>query len=439
MPVPRSVHISNARFYESRTTSSPKAASFAGFVRIVNHRNIASQFGLGIQGYLFRNSRELLAYIASIPPIYPNEPDYQKAWRFLTARAYVYTPFTGDVQNYDPLLFINSVGYGYCDSFANVLATIWQWQGYQSRVWWLSGHVVPEVQVNGRWMMFDAMFGVYYLDNNNEIASVDELSQDTDLVLHPVNPIYETSNEAYWEDLAGFYGSTEDNWSTPPQGSESTGMQVTLPAKSDFIFPVKSNPNTFLSGGLLPSTPLYYLAQIRIPEVNSDVHLELPLFMVGASGNGEIEIDEQRYALGSAELAAFFAQFANDEYPKPVTAVLLHAGATHVVISMALSAFVVDGLKRSNVRVLLYNSETPLEISGRSLGIDCFPTPNHTPAAVTDFLSGVGGQLFHLPYKYISPVYVAPQILELMNQSSAVGSVGSRGARATTHPEPEER
>lgn len=430
---PRFLHIRNARLYESEANSSSPAMSFAGLVKIVNHGTATSRFGLGIKGFIFQNSRELLSYIASIPAIYPNEPNYQKAWRFLTARAYVYTPFTGDVQNYDPLLFVNSVGYGYCDSFANVLATIWQWQGYQSRVWYLSGHVVPEIQVNGRWMMFDAMFGVYYLDNDNEIASVDELSQDPNLILHPVNPIYEPSNEAYWENLAGFYSSIENNWSMPPQGAESRGMQVTLPAKSELIFPVRSDPKTFLSGGSLPSTPLYYLAQIQIPEVDSDVYLELPLFMVGASGSGEIEVAGQTYTLGSAELAAFFAQFANDEYPKPVTAVLLRAGATHVVVSMALSAYAVDGLKEPNVRISPYNRGTTLDTIDRSLDITYSRTLDYTPAAVTDLLSGVGAQLLQLPYKYISPVYVAPQVVNLMNQSSVVGSEGDR---AITYAKP---
>ena len=412
----RAIHIRNARFYESQATSPSTAPSFAGLVRITNAGRASEGFDLAIRGYLFHNSHQLLAYIASIPPIYPNEPDYQKAWRFLTARAYVYTPFTADFHDYDPLLFINSVGYGYCDDFANALATIWQWQGYQSRVWWLSGHVVPEVNVNGRWMMFDAMLGVYYFDHNNDIASVDELSQDPDLVVHPINPIYDPSNRAYQEDIAGFYGTTQDNLSTPPQTLGSRGMQITLPPKSDFIFPLASGPNTFLTGGVLPSTPLYYLAQIQIPKIDADTYLQLPLFMVGGSGNGKIEINGQTYTLGSPQLSAFFSQFGNDNFPEPVTSILVHAGATKVVISMALSPFVVDGLKGANIRILPHSTVTHLDTS-------YLPSANATPTAVTDLLSGIGMQLFQLPYEYISPFSVSPQIQQLMNQSSSAPSI----------------
>ncbi len=149
---------------------------------------------ISIPGYLFGSKQELLDYIELLPPEYPGEPNYRKAWRFMTTRSYAHIPFSGSAKLYDPLLYLNSLGYGFCDDMASVLAVIWQWQGYESQVDWLNGHVVPEVRVDGSWMMFGPDFGVYYNDDEGQVASVAELSFNPSLITNPINPVQDLSH-----------------------------------------------------------------------------------------------------------------------------------------------------------------------------------------------------------------------------------------------------
>ena len=403
-PPPESIR---GAFYASQGTTASASLSFAGAVSIVNPGVETAQLGISAEGFLFQDQKELLAYIHSMPAIVANEPDYQKAWRFLTARGYQYTPLTGSDQQQDPLLFINSLGYGYCDDFANVLATIWQWQGYQARIWGLNGHVVPEIQVNSQWMMFDANYGVYYRDSAGQIASVDELEDNPNLITQPVDPIYPLSNWAYDQVLYNIYSTTQDNAIAPVSAPVSRGMKFELPGHSTFTFPVASDPNTFYQDGVTPSTPLYYLAQMQIPSVAYDTVLDLPLFVVGVTGSGAVQIDNQVFEIGSGELTAYFAQFCTaGNNVDPVRMMTVMAGSSNVVISMSLSAFAVDGPTNPAMEIYQYNS-------GPAMGITYARSGSQTQAPVAKYLSNINTQLLTVPYKYISPVYMSGDLAQL--------------------------
>ncbi|HET9406554.1 MAG TPA: hypothetical protein VFO39_04905 [Candidatus Sulfotelmatobacter sp.] len=405
----RPAHVLNGSLYATGGSAHVVASSFAGSVKISNHATATATIGVSINGYLFRNKEEVLAYINSIPPIFNREPDYRKAWRFLTARAYFYTPFSGSRKQHDPLLFLNSLGYGYCDDFANVLATIWKWQGYQSRVWWLNGHVVPEVRASGRWMMFDADIGVYYTDATGNVASVEDLAANPDLILHPIDPIYDSSYVAYDPLIAGFYASTGDNVAMPPDAAESRGMEVDLPAGSEFIFPVDGTRATFQNYATL-TAPLYYRAQLKIAELKGDAALQLPLFVVDISGAGKVEIAGRTYDIGSSELSAFFAQFfAVGNYVRPVKSLKVLRGAKTVVISMSLNAFVADGQKTAQVQVFQQSGAVPVEVSYTA-------APDDAKAPVAQLLSGVDQRLFQTPYEFTSPTLVFGELGELLSQ-----------------------
>jgi len=400
--------------YSSQKASSEPTSSFAGVVTILNNSTRESQFEIGMDGYLFRNKDELLNYVASLPSIYPNEPNYQKAWRFLTARAYQYIPFTGSSAQEDPLLFINSLGYGLCDDFANVLARIWSWQGYESRVWLLNGHVVPEIQIDQQWEMFDGNYGVYYLDQSGHVASVNELSADPDLILDPINPILHTSSSAYSQELADIYGSTEDNISSGPSGPESRGMQVSLPAEGEFIFPVVSRASLLGSneGAPMPR-PLYYDAEIRIPYVVADTVLNLPLFMIGVSGIGQIEINGQVYDIGSEELATVFQKFGvSGNYQDPVKTVTLRGGSVNIVIAMSLTPFAIDGVMDARVRVY-QDTETP------QVEVRYSASANQVASSGAVYFAGLEEQLIQLPYAYISPVSVGSDVEQLFSPQTS--------------------
>jgi hypothetical protein len=393
--------------YATLPTIDSTASPFAGSVTIVNRDSATSRMAISLEGYLFPDKNELLAYIASIPPIFKDEPDYRKAWRFITARGYFYTPFTGSNDQHDPLLFINSVGYGYCDDFASVLAMVWQWQGYQSRVWWLSGHVVPEIRVNNRWMMFDSDIGIYYLEAHGEVTSVNDLSMDSDLILQPIDPIYDRSYFGYSSLLSGIYGSADDNRASPPVTGESRGMQFDLPAGAEFKFPVGNGRDVPLADFWALSSPLYYQAQMSVPKVETDSLLRMPLFVVGVSGTGKVEMGNRIYDMGSAELDAFFAHFfVVGNYAAPVKTLTVFAGATNVVIRMSLSAFVVNGPEEARVRIYQEVGAPPVEVRHAA-------PANFTKAPEAQVLSDTGNQLYGSPYKFISPRLVYSQLIQL--------------------------
>lgn len=399
-PANRTFEASLYAIVAPESTASP----FAGSIRIVNRSPATTRLGISVEGYLFSDKDEMLAYIAAIPPMYDGEPDYRKAWRFLTARAYFYTPFTGSDQQHDPLLFVNSLGYGYCDDFATVLAKIWQWQGYESRVWWLNGHVVPEIEVNDRWMMFDGDFGLYYTDRAGDVASVTELAADPQLILQPIDPLYDLSYLGYQPLISNIYGSMANNHSELPVTGESRGMQVDLPAGSEFVFPIEAAADTSLFEDATLSHPLYYGAQLNIPVVARDTLLQLPLFAVGISGIGKVEIGGQVFDIGSTELDGRFGPFwIADSYTEPVTTLTLRAGACNVAVRMSLSAFVVNGSTNARVHIFQRNDSASVHVTYTA-------SANRAQAPVSEILTGVDRHLDQIPYGYISPLLVASEL-----------------------------
>jgi len=403
------VRVLHASLYATAAAGSPGTHRFAGSIRIVNNAATTARVGISIDGHLFRDRGEMLSYIAALPPMFEDEPDYRKAWRFLSARAYFYTPYTGHNEQHDPLRFVNSFGYGYCDDFASVLATIWQWQGYESRVWWMTGHVVPEVLIDDRWMMFDADMGVYYANGSGEAASVEELAGDPLLILQPLRPMYDPSYIAYDPLLADIYASTADNRPETPGTGEIRGMQMDLPAGSELVFPVEKAADTSLFWESTLSHPLYYEAQLSVPGIAEDWVLRLPLFVTGISGSGRVDIEDQSYEIGSPELEARFAAFwIPDSYIEPVSTVTLRAGASDVVIRMSLSAFVVNGPTIARVR-MFQQSGAPVEVTYTR-------AQNRKQAPEAEIVSRSDRQLDHAPYGYASPQLVFSELGHQLSQ-----------------------
>jgi hypothetical protein len=399
-----------AALHSTAASSASTGTAFAGAVHVVNRGPLPARFSISSDGHLFRDKDDMLAYIAMLPPMYEGEPDYRKAWRFLTARAYFYTPYTGSDEQHDPLRFVNSLGYGYCDDFASVLATIWQWQGYESRVWWMTGHVVPEIKVNDRWMMFDADMGVYYVDTSSEPASVEELAANPQLIFQPIDPAYDASYVAYEPLIADIYASTQNNRAKAPAMGDSRGMQIELPAGSDFAFPVANASDPWLFGDATLSHPLYYGAELRVPAVAQDTELRLPLFVTGISGGGQVQIGDQTYDIGSVELDARFVGFwIPDSYTEPVSTVTLRAGANAVVIRMSLSPFVIDGSDSARVRIAADEMGVPVEAA-------YIPSAIQAESVVTAIISEADRRLQQGPLGYSSPQIVFSELSRSLSQ-----------------------
>lgn len=157
-------------------------------VSIYNKSESSSCFYLKLNNG-FLSQEEIIEYVKSMPNQIENESLARKAWRFVMDKIYYLPSFEESNKFHHPLTLINSLGYGQCDDLSAALAIIWKDLGYNSRVWELGGHIVPEVYENGKWKMYDPSFQVYYLTRDSLVASVEELESNTDLILSPVEKL----------------------------------------------------------------------------------------------------------------------------------------------------------------------------------------------------------------------------------------------------------
>jgi hypothetical protein len=165
-------------------------------------------------------------------PAAASEPLHVRAWRYVVANTSHYWPISAGLFVHRPELFLRSIGQGFCDDRASVLHWIWKALGYEARVWSLNGHVVPEVQVNGRWEMLDPDLAVFYVTKSGAVASVMEIQADRSLVTSPVRRLHSAVSWAYDGPVADIYESAEDNrveaWYSTPYAAA---------APSEFVLP----------------------------------------------------------------------------------------------------------------------------------------------------------------------------------------------------------
>ena len=195
------------------------------------------------------NKDQILNEIRSISNAH-DLPIHIAAWIYVRQlTSHDYPPTIDEKWIHNPIIFLNSVGQGFCDDRASVMAIIWNWLGFETRVWSLTGHVVPEVLVNSNWQMLDPDEEEFYLNKKGEIASVNELSKNSKLIaktkqnspLHKkIEKIVEKKIASNHRDLARYYKTEEDNfmadWFTDISidGKE----KFILPPKTKLVFPI---------------------------------------------------------------------------------------------------------------------------------------------------------------------------------------------------------
>src|SRR5690606_28353308 len=106
----------------------------------------------------------------------------EEAWKYVSQSTFWISPLTSKSWQHNPILFLNSIGGGFCDDRASVLAGIWRNWFDSVRVIGLNGHVVSEVYSINKWKMYDADRKVAYLNANNEVCSVAELEDSSQFV-----------------------------------------------------------------------------------------------------------------------------------------------------------------------------------------------------------------------------------------------------------------
>jgi hypothetical protein len=249
--------------YRSFFVTSPSPAD--DFIALVNTGQLTVSFRMNLNAKLFSSLAGLQDEIRRMPDEYPGEPFHRKAWRFIRDNRYHWDPLTGESWGHDPLLYFNSIGFGYCDDASSLYYGILTAAGYTARVWTLGGHVVPEVFI-GRWEMYDPDLQVYYNTAWGGVAGIEELQSDPWLITEPFAPV-STDPYVYSEGVAALYSSRGDNYVEPffhtLVGSD-TSVSFSLPASGELGFPkVVTEPLRTAYGNNAPS---YTDASLTIPQ-----------------------------------------------------------------------------------------------------------------------------------------------------------------------------
>lgn len=212
----------------------------------------------------------------------------EEAWKYVSQFTFWTNPLTAESWQHNPILFLNSIGGGFCDDRASVLAEIWKNWFDSVRVVKLNGHVVSEVYSNDKWKMYDADRKVAYLNADNEVCSVAELEDSSQFVSNPykksvigINPIFKTNNPIS-ERYAKLYASKEDNLdeTTWHLNSKEPASSFILPAYSSLKISVTNKDHVNLS-------------VLLIEESKGD--LQIPFVPYSAKGTFEYQIGDKSH------------------------------------------------------------------------------------------------------------------------------------------------
>jgi len=103
-------------------------------------------------------------------------------WEFVARYVSCEAPKSTGHDLHDPVRLFNIYGGGYCDDVATALATLCRIAGIDARIWVLEGHAVSEVFFEDKWHLLDAMPKVYFPDEDGDIASVEYVAANPQLV-----------------------------------------------------------------------------------------------------------------------------------------------------------------------------------------------------------------------------------------------------------------
>ena len=176
------------------------------------------------------NGASILARLNSLPTPATDQDRVIEAWQFVASSTQHFC-YAGNAHGvtYDPVIILNAYGFGCCEQRAYALAWIWQQQGYQTRLASLSGfHTIPEAFYGNAWHMLDPDHDVYYLKDDQTIASVQDILNDPTLVSRTVDA--NGNDPAGWSgaEMAALYEETASTLRYWPPLSPSTSSTFSL-------------------------------------------------------------------------------------------------------------------------------------------------------------------------------------------------------------------
>jgi hypothetical protein len=290
----------------TQTTEIAQEDAHAVALRNRSQQSVSFRF-LHNQFPVFKSDADMLDYVASMPRVFEGEPFERVLWRFVRNNVYHSVPLSAESWHDDPWVVVSSLGWGFCSNVAGTYVRLARAAGYEARVWGLTGHVVPEIKVDGRWQMFDPDLSVYYYTADNEIASVADLVNDSSLITNPPRPVLDRSLHSfpYSELIASFYASAADNYLADAifvadQGVERNDLM--LPPNAVFIYPGNwTTPPIGYDGNVPYEIPLFLQGNLTLPEGWTGT-VPSPWLIAAIRGDGAVRLGEQTYRLGSEEL-----------------------------------------------------------------------------------------------------------------------------------------
>jgi len=282
-------------------------------VQLTNDINIPIDFTLDVNDRLFPGTiHDILNRAGSQDDEIPSEPLARKVWRLTQPLQRRGQTLTDKAWQHDPVILYNSLGIGFCDDYASAYWDLMNAAGQRARVWTLNGHVVPEVFAAGRWQMYDPDLGVYYINEQGQIAGVEELETAPQLITNPLQivqrPERVQDSAPYSAEVAGIYTSTADNtvWDYYMQLAPARNFSFSLPPGGAIAF-----------GGRWAPPPLDLYGVPIGDAVNLELTLPagwsgtvtLPLVLVGINGSGQVGLSDigatvTDYGIGSPQLQA---------------------------------------------------------------------------------------------------------------------------------------
>jgi hypothetical protein len=240
-------------------------------------------------------------------------------WSFLVHNRYHHHAAHYDIELHDPVRYLNVYGYGLCDDSATNFMVLAELAGLESRVWGLSGHVVPEVFFDGAWHMLDPDGEIYYLeDDGKTIASVSTLEQRPDLIRKYPSPYY-TNNEMLVKTYTTGEENRISNWYRKTSETVHRMDYVLRPGES--IMRSWDNWGIYFSSRYLNAPDKYGNGRFRYEAV-----FENELFKKGTSFSGKMEVvgGTDGYALSASGATGMAMLVIPVRSPYPLLAGRIH-------------------------------------------------------------------------------------------------------------------
>lgn len=342
-----------------------------------NESDIDVEFELDVNDRLFPGRRQaILAKMAEL--VVPDSEDSIpfRIWRAIAENTRRGATLSEATWLHAPARLLNSTGFGYCDDVASAFSLLANEAGFETRVWTLGGHVVPEVKIGDRWEMYDPDTGVVYYNDHGQIAGVEELAADTTLITSPRSPAQARKHDdamPFSQELADIYASIEDN---------VVYSKYTAPVpESDARYVIPSGGRLQFGGSW--SDPLYDQPSGLQIRFNAEARLELPAGWLGSipnafvitsvEGAGSIRVGSSEHELGSAELVTLLSDF--DRNPGPVEIV---RSDSPIAVTFLVNA--VAGALQVDNRIVL----TGINTGAVSVGASYLPDANQIGSVSPD-------------------------------------------------------